>query len=63
MENIRIGDYVLYNDGRDSYAGTVIGISDDGKTATLKVVITVRDAKKFTEIDAPVSKLRKRPLA
>lgn len=62
MEDIRIGDYVIYNDGRDSYAGTVIEIDSKTATAKLKVVIDVRDSKNFTEITAPVNKLRKRIL-
>lgn len=62
MDTFRVGDYVLYNDGRDSYAGTVISINEETNIATLEVVITIRDSKSFTTIDAPINKLRKRSL-
>lgn len=61
-ENIKIGDYIIYDDGRDKYAGTVISINEANKKAKIKVIITIKEEQKFAEMDVPVSKLKPRSL-
>lgn len=60
--DIKIGDYIIYNDGRDNYAGTVVSIDEIKETASIKVILTVKDQNVFATIEAPLRKLKKRSL-
>lgn len=62
MEKIKVGDYIIYTDTRDSYAGTVNSIDEANQTAKINVVITIKDEQKFAELEVPLAKLKKRNL-